>query len=138
MSNVGVMPAEVVETNYRVRILRNEFVSGSQGLGEFNGGMGIRREDQILDHDQRATFYGEQTNGDFAPCGAAGGGHAHSTTVTVISPDGARRVVNDKTSTTLAAGTVVLVETAGGGGFGPVERRDPVLAARDRREGRLA
>lgn len=138
MSNVGVMPAEVVETNYRVRILRNEFVSGSQGLGEFNGGMGIRREYQILDHDQRATFYGEQTNGDFAPCGAAGGGHAHSTTVTVISPDGARRVVNDKTSTTLAAGTVVLVETAGGGGFGPVERRDPVLAARDRREGRLA
>jgi len=137
MSNVGVMPAEVVETNYHVRIRRNEFVPGSQGLGQFNGGMGIRREYEILDHDQRATFYGEQTNAEFAPKGCAGGTDAQPTTVTIVDPDGTERIVSRKTSTTLPVGTVVRVETSGGAGFGDLTRRSAADRDRDVREDRL-
>lgn len=137
MSNVGVMPAEVVETNYHVRIRCSEFVPGSQGVGQFNGGMGIRREYEILDHDQRATFYGEQTNAEFAPRGWAGGTDARPTTVTIVDPDGSGRVVNRKTSTTLRAGTVIRVETSGGAGYGEPAARAVTDSDRDRREGRL-
>ncbi|WP_139006441.1 hydantoinase B/oxoprolinase family protein [Arthrobacter crystallopoietes] len=137
MSNVGVMPAEVVETNYRIRILKNEFVPGSQGTGKYNGGMGLRREYQILEHAQRATFYAEQTNGSFSPEGAAGGEAAHPTRITLITPDGTEHEVATKTSTTLQPGTVVRVETAGGGGFGPAAERPAELKAADLRDGRL-
>ena len=102
MSNVGVMPAEVVETNYSVRVLKTEFISASQGLGTHNGGLGLRREYQIIGAPQRVTFYSEQTHEDFAPRGAAGGGDAMATTVTVIGPDGAELTgLPDKASLTL-------------------------------------
>ena len=125
MSNVGVMPAEVVETNYNIRIVRTEFIPGSQGRGEFNGGLGIRREYEILEHDQRVTFYSEQTHEDFRPRGAAGGTDGTATTITIIEPDGTEIEAPSKASTTLRAGTIVRVETAGGGGFGdPANRSD--------------
>lgn len=137
MSNVGIMPAEVVETNYRIRVLRNEFIPGSQGLGQFNGGMGVRREYEILDHDQRATYYAEQTHPDFAPRGAAGGADGQATKVTVVSPDGTETEMGTKGSTLLEAGTVVRVETAGGGGFGSPDLRAPQLVEEDRRNMRV-
>ncbi|MBV1780076.1 hydantoinase B/oxoprolinase family protein [Paeniglutamicibacter sp. ABSL32-1] len=138
MSNVGVMPAEVVETNYRIRILRNEFVPGSQGTGRFNGGLGLRREYEILEHPQRATFYAEQTKAGFAPTGASGGSSGQPTRITLISPDGTETMVKTKTSTTLQPGTIVRVETAGGGGFGPASERSEAARESDERNGLLA
>jgi N-methylhydantoinase B len=137
MSNVGVMPAEVVETNYQIRVLKTEFLAGSQGTGEFNGGLGLRREYQILNHDQRVTFYAEQTREDFSPRGAAGGSDAAPTTITVILPDGTTSTVQTKTSVTLPAGTIVRVETAGGGGYGNPDDRSEELLAYDLANGRL-
>jgi N-methylhydantoinase B len=137
MSNVGVMPAEVVETNYQIRVRRTEFLPGSQGLGEFNGGLGLRREYEILEHPQRVTFYSEQTDAAFAPTGANGGGNGSSTTITVIDPTGNTMVVPSKTSMTLEPGTIVRVETAGGGGYGDPSQRDAARRAFDERNGRL-
>ena len=138
MSNVGVMPTEVVETNYSVRVLKCEFISGSQGLGEFNGGLGLRREYQIIDVPQRVTYYSEQTHPDFAPRGANGGGDAHATTVTVIGPDGVEVTgLADKASLTLQPGTVLRVETAGGGGYGDPGARTAEAQEYDRRNERL-
>lgn len=138
MSNVGVMPAEVVETNYQVRVLRTELLPGSQGAGTFNGGLGLRREYEILDHAQRATFYAEQTHGEFAPEGAAGGRPGGATTVTVLGPDGSVLDLPSKASVTLAAGSVIRVETAGGGGYGDPAARSPERVAADRAAGTLS
>ncbi|UOQ60178.1 hydantoinase B/oxoprolinase family protein [Leucobacter rhizosphaerae] len=137
MSNVGIMPTEVVETNYRIRVRKTEFRPGSQGLGEFNGGLGLVREYEILDHPQHATFYAEQTDARFAPEGAGEGGPARPTIITVIGPDGAVLDRPQKTSRVLEPGTVVRVETAGGGGFGDPAHRSAELRSRDAREGRL-
>jgi N-methylhydantoinase B len=131
MSNVGLMPAEVAETNYQVRVLRTELVPGSQGDGTFRGGMGLRREYEILDHDQRATFYAEQTHGEFAPQGAAGGRPGSATTVTVLSPEGVVLDLPSKASTHLPVGSIVRVETAGGGGYGDPALRSPESRAAD-------
>lgn len=138
MSNVGVMPTEVVETNYSVRVLKTEFIPGSQGLGTFNGGLGLRREYQIIGVPQRVTFYSEQTHEDFAPCGAHGGGDAVATRVTVIAPDGTELTgLPDKASLTLQPGTVVRVETAGGGGYGDPAGRSAQARGYDDRNGRV-
>lgn len=137
MSNVGVMPAEVVETNYQIRVLKTEFLPGSQGKGAYNGGLGLRREYQILDHDQRVTFYAEQTREGFAPRGASGGSDANPTTITVILPDGMTSTVKTKTSVTLPVGTIVRVETAGGGGYGNSDERSSELRAYDLANERL-
>lgn len=137
MSNVGVMPAEVVETNYAVRVLKTEFIPGSQGKGRHNGGLGLRREYQILDHDQRVTFYAEQTRDDSRPRGAAGGTDGAATRITLIGPDGQETAAPSKASTTLAAGTIVRVETAGGGGYGNPAGRAAEDRERDRQDGRL-
>lgn len=129
MSNVGVMPTEVVETNYNIRIRKTEFVPGSQGAGKYSGGLGLRREYEILEHPQHVTFYAEQTDSRFAPEGAEGGERATGTTITVIGPDGEEIETPRKTSRRLDPGTIVRVQTAGGGGYG-----DPADRAAELRE----
>lgn len=136
MSNVGLMPVEVAETNYSVRIERTELIPGSQGAGTFQGGMGLRRDYRLLDRPHRATIYGEQTNPEFRPRGVHGGGDATPTRITLFDPSGHRIPTPPKVSTTLEAGTLVRVETSGGGGYGPPSGRDPMLAAGDHEDGR--
>lgn len=118
MSNVGLMPAEVVETNYRVRVLRSELIPESSGSGRHRGGMGLRRDYQVLDHDVRATYYSEQTNADFAPRGREGGTPGTPTRIWLIGPDGEPKPAQSKASVILPAGTILRVETSGGGGYG--------------------
>lgn len=137
MSNVGVMPAEVVETNYQIRVVRSELRPGSQGIGQFNGGLGYIREYEILDHAQRVTYYAEQTHPDFVPRGAAGGTDGAPTVVTVTGPAGERLELPTKASLTLQPGSVIRVETAGGGGYGDPACRSHVLVAADMADGRF-
>lgn len=137
MSNVGVMPAEVVETNYSVRVLKTEFIPRSQGMGRYNGGLGLRREYLILDRPQRVTFYSEQTHEEFRPRGAAGGSDGRATTITLVDPVEGEHTAPSKASTTLAAGTIVRVETAGGGGYGDAALRSAEDRAADEADGRL-
>ena len=118
MGNVGLMPVEVAETSYAVRILRTELIPGSQGLGNFNGGLGIRREYLVLGAPQTATLYAEQTDPRFRPRGARGGLEGAPSRITVTLPDGSVLPPMTKFTRRLPPGTVVRVETAGGGGFG--------------------
>ena len=119
MSNVALLPVEVAETEYSVRILRSELVEGSAGGGRLPGGSGICREYQILDVPQIATLYCEQAIDDHRPPGAGGGKDARPTRVTIVGPDG--RVVStaSKISTSLEPGSIIRVQTSGGGGYGP-------------------
>jgi N-methylhydantoinase B len=138
MSNVGLMPVEVAETNYSVRIERSELIPGSQGLGTFNGGMGIRRDYRVLGRPHRATFYAEQTVEEFRPRGVRGGGDGAPSKLLLFDADGTPVPTPPKVSTTLAAGSLVRVETSGGGGYGPPTGRDPEAVETDGTDGRLA
>ena len=55
MLNVGLMPAEVVETNYQVRLLQCELRPGSQGQGTHSGGLGL--DPGVRDSRASATGY---------------------------------------------------------------------------------
>ncbi|NIR34666.1 MAG: hydantoinase B/oxoprolinase family protein, partial [Actinobacteria bacterium] len=67
--------------------LRSELVEGSAGPGERPGGLGIRREYQILDSPQLATWYCEQVETEHRPRGAGGGGDAEPTRVIALGPE---------------------------------------------------
>ena len=136
MANVGLMPVEVAETGYSVRILRTELIPGSQGDGRFRGGLGLRREYQVLGHESTVTAYSEQTDPSFAPRGAMGGTDAAPSRITVLDPQGRAVPVASKATLILAPGAIIRVETSGGGGFGDPAARDPALSAADHADGR--
>jgi N-methylhydantoinase B len=126
MSNVGLMPVEVAELNYSVRIRRTELIDGSGGDGVHRGGMGIRREYEILHRPARATFYAEQTDPRFRPRGARGGGDGSPSRITLLGPDGEAIPVPSKVSRRLEPGSIVRIESSGGGGYGrPGDDLDP-------------
>jgi N-methylhydantoinase B len=136
MSNVGLVPVEVGEAEYSVRIVRTELLPGSQGQGEHTGGLGLRREYEILGFPQRLTIYAEQTNPAFAPSGAFGGGPAAPSRLSIFGPDGTPIEIPMKVTLTLEPGSLVRVETSGGGGFGDPALRDPELRRADEEDGR--
>jgi N-methylhydantoinase B len=119
MANVGLMPVEVAETNYSVRILRTELIEGSQGRGRHDGGRGLRREYLVLERSEVVTYYAEQTDERFRPAGAGGGGRGSRSRITMLDPDGRVRDVAQKATVEVQPGTVLRIETSGGGGFGP-------------------
>jgi N-methylhydantoinase B len=137
MSNVALLPTEVAETEYAVRILRTELVPGSQGFGEHDGGLGIRREYEVLDFPQVATVYGEQTDARFAPRGVLGGGDGAPTRIDIFDAEGRRIDAPTKTTLQLQPGSLIRVETSGGGGFGDPTNRDSQLRAADEENGRM-
>lgn len=125
MSNVGLMPVEVAETNYSVRVLRTETIDGSEGVGLHRGGRGIRREYMVLGRPEVVTFYAEQTDPRFRPVGVRGGGDAPPSRITVLDADGRTIDVPQKATIEIEPGWVVRVETSGGGGYGaPPDRTD--------------
>ncbi len=137
MSNVALLPVEVAETEYTVRIVRTELVPGSQGIGEHNGGLGLCREYLVLDFPQMATVYGEQTDPRFAPRGALGGTDGAPTKIAIFDPHGRRLDLPNKVTLRLEPGSVVRVETSGGGGFGDPARRRADAAQADIEDGRV-
>jgi N-methylhydantoinase B len=135
MSNVGLMPVEVAETTYAVRVLRTELIPGSQGLGTCHGGLGIRREYLVLGAPQTATLYAEQTDPRFRPRGAQGGLDGAPSSITVTLPDGSVLPPATKFTRRLPPGTIIRVDTAGGGGFGDPAGRPGASRAGDLADG---
>ncbi|MHB1929621.1 MAG: hydantoinase B/oxoprolinase family protein, partial [Acidimicrobiales bacterium] len=137
MANVGLMPVEVAESDYTVRVLASELIPGSQGRGEHNGGLGIRREYQVLERPATVTMYSEQTDPRFAPSGAVGGTAAAPSRLTVLGPDGREIPIPSKVTMQLQPGSVIRIETSGGGGYGDRRRRSREASADDAADRRL-
>lgn len=119
LSNVGLLPAEVCETEYPWRLLRSELIAGSEGRGRWRGGRGLRRVYEVLAAPQAVVLYCEQTDARFRPWGGDGGGDGTPTRLVVRGPSGRRIRVPSKGTMTLQPGATVTIETGGGGGYGP-------------------
>ncbi len=137
MANVGLMPVEVAESSYQVRIVRTELIAGSQGDGQYRGGLGLRRDYEVLGRESMVTLYSEQTDPRFAPHGVLGGTDGQPSRITVFDPDGRIMPVGSKASLVVRPGAVIRIETSGGGGYGDPARRDPAARAADLKDGRV-
>jgi N-methylhydantoinase B len=115
MSNVMNTPAEVIETEYPLRVERHELRVGSGGAGRHRGGDGLRRVYRVLAEEARLTTMVERAR--IAPWGLAGGADGEPSAVW-LERNGERTALRGKGSVELRRDDVVIVETAGGGGCG--------------------
>jgi N-methylhydantoinase B len=114
MSNVMNTPAEVIESEYPLRVERHELRDGSGGAGVHRGGDGLRRAYRVLAEEVRLTTMVERCR--VPPWGLDGGDAAAPSAVWLVR-DGKRTSVRGKASVELRRGDLVVVETAGGGGW---------------------
>lgn len=115
MTNTKNTPVEAIEYAYPLRILRYELREGTGGAGRFRGGMGIRRDVEIL--AERATVSLQTERRRSRPWGLAGG-EPGAPGENVLLRAGREEILPDKCTIELGRGDVVSVRTPGGGGHG--------------------
>lgn len=129
LTNTSNLPAEALEYEYPLTLLRYELVNGSAGPGRFRGGQGLRRVYRA-EAPCRVSIHGSRVHS--APWGLAGGEAAWGTRLDL--GDGRTRFDG---MLELATGQILTIETPGGGGHGPASERAPEALARDIAEGRI-
>lgn len=136
LGNVGLLPAEICERQYPIRIATTELMTDSAGAGAHRGGLGIRRVYEFLDTCD-VVFYTEQTRPEFAAWGADGGHPGAPARLRLIRCDGSEQAIT-KNRLLVYSGDRLVTETGGGGGRGDPRRRDPEAVQRDLREGKIS
>ena len=131
MTNTSNLPAEALEGEYPLTLLRYELVDGSGGAGRQRGGMALRRVYRA-DRPCRLRLDGARLLS--RPWGLEGG--APGAPGQFLFSDGTAAFTHGNGD--LRAGDVVTIVTPGAGGYGPADRRDPDARARDIREHRLS
>ncbi len=135
VANLNNTPIEAMEMQFPLRVERYELRADSGGEGRFRGGLGLRRDIRALsplDLSVRAERH------RFSPRGIFGGGEARPGEFVLTRTDGRVEKLPCKAAgITMEAGDVLTVLTPGGGGYGDPASRDPALAERDLREGKV-
>lgn len=124
MTNTSNLPAEALELEYPLTLLRYELVDGSGGAGEFRGGMGLRRVYRA-EAECRLRVDGSRLRS--RPWGLAGGQPGASGRF-AFSADVEGFEHGDGV---LEAGQTVSIVTPGAGGYGDPARRTPERVQRD-------
>jgi N-methylhydantoinase B len=121
MSNTLNTPVEVLETAYPLRVEHYGLRADSAGAGEYRGGLGLRRDIRVCDHEATVSLLAERHR--TAPYGLAGGSAGASGSA-VLNPEDDAEAIPAKVTRSLPAGSVLSVRTPGGGGFGDPSDRD--------------
>ncbi len=132
--NTWNVPVEVVERRFPVRVERYELREDSGGVGRYRGGLGIRREHRILEHDAEVSIVGNRVR--VPPWGLEGGGSGAPAGYRLLrgaeKPRPLAPEFGSKASgVELRSGDVVVQLTAGGGGWGDPRERPREQVARD-------
>ena len=118
-SNCAILPAEIAELEYPWRIVRTELVDGSGGAGAHPGGLGLRRDYELLAEHAEGMYYVEQRDPRFAPRGRDGGGPGAPGRATLLRAGaGVPEELPGKGYVHLRRGDVISFVGAGGGGYG--------------------
>jgi N-methylhydantoinase B len=132
-ANTSLQPAEVLEREQPIEVLRFEFRPDSGGPGKFRGGMGVRRDYRLTADEAVLQVRSDRVH--FRPYGLAGGlpGQSSRNVLNPDSPD--ERPLPGKFNLTLRRGDIYRHELAGAGGWGDPVERDPARVLRDVRNG---
>jgi N-methylhydantoinase B len=131
MTNTSNLPAEALELEYPLTLLRYELIDDSGGGGAFCGGMGLRRVYRA-EADCLVRVDGSRLHS--SPWGLLGGkpgGRGAFRFGAGVAP-----FVQGKGQ--LRAGEIIEIMTPGAGGYGPPDARDPRQVARDVAEQRIS
>ncbi len=120
MTNTMNTPIEALETSYPLRVQRYHLIPGSGGKGRFQGGLGIRRDIEILADQATVSIQSERRR--YAPWGLQGGMPGRKG-VNQRWRNGKWEELPSKITFTASRGEIVSIQTPGGGGFGKPKRR---------------
>jgi N-methylhydantoinase B/oxoprolinase/acetone carboxylase alpha subunit len=134
-SNCMNLPAEALELESPIRVLRTGLRADSGGPGKRRGGLGIVREYEVLSGEVQFTYRGERHY--CAARGAAGGGDGAMAHAAIHRAGGAVEEIPSKRVTTLCRGDRVVIETAGGGGYGDPGKRERARVEADLADGKV-
>ncbi len=132
LSNLHITPIEIIESEFPCRIPRFELMADSGGAGTWRGGLGLRREYELL---QDAVVVRRYDRARFPPAGLAGGREGQASRFVIRHGTPEAEVTAPSGRFELAAGDRLLLETAAGGGYGDPAARDAEAVARDVAEG---
>jgi N-methylhydantoinase B len=137
-AGAGTSPSvEAYEIEYPVRFRRFERWRDSGGPGRWRGGLGTRREIEVLTDAEVTARATDRCR--IPPPGAFGGRPGRGGGWIVDEGTPGERVLPPKvTGHALRAGQRLTMLTSAGGGCGPAEQRDPQLVLDDVREGRVS
>ena len=133
MTNTLNTPVEALESAYPLRVRRYELVRGSGGRGRFRGGLGIRRDTEVLAEGSTISLMGERQRR--GPYGLFGGKSGSPGTYGIVRGN---MITSLSSKTTLSAnsGDVLTVTTPGGGGYGTISGRARERIEQDRADGK--
>jgi N-methylhydantoinase B len=134
VSNAGITPIEIIESEFPVEVLRFELRRDSGGAGRYRGGLGFDREYRMLGESRFTQRGGKQ----LSPAAGRLGGHPSALAQIVVNPgqhETERVLSASDGNVSLGPGDVLRIQQSGAGGYGdPCERPvDEVL--RDVRDG---
>ncbi len=134
MTNTMNTPVEALEAGFPLRVRQYRLASASGGKGKFRGGLGVKRDIELLTDGARISFLGDrQCRG---PWGLEGGRPGRPGAYRIVRR-GHSRQLPSKGSVAANSGDVFSVTTPGGGGYGPLPHRPPQLAKFDRLDGKM-
>lgn len=138
MANCAIIPAEIIESNYMLRVERYELRCDSGGAGEYRGGLGIRADYRNLsDMPMPYLSETEQSNPKFAPSGHEGGLSGGVASLALLTEEG-EVPLPTKGEGKVDPGEVISLRAGGGGGFGNPRTRKAELVAADVSSGRVS
>ncbi len=136
MTNTMNTPVEAIEVAYPFIITHYSLIPDSGGPGRQRGGLGIRRDYQILDHHATFSLLAERRK--TRPYGIFGGRQARCGRDIIDPCTETAEVIPGKHTLRLTPGRIVSIRTPGGGGYGDPLERDPRLVLRDVLQGRIS
>jgi N-methylhydantoinase B len=112
-----------------VRITKHEWIEDSAGPGRWRGGLGNRKEYQLLGEATVTVRLGHQF--DFSGWGVFGGLAPRAMQVFRNAGTEREEALHPLQTLTFAPGETFMVEMAGGGGYGDPRERTPGLVLTD-------
>ncbi len=132
LANLYGTPLEVIESEFPCLITRYEPLPDTGGAGEFRGGLGYRRDYELL---APASVVYRADRAAIAPSGISGGSDGAKSRF-LLSPDtAAEKQLPASFRANFEPGTRFSLQTAGGGGYGDPAKRAPAALASDIAEG---
>src|SRR5437879_844724 len=126
-------PVEALESAYPLRIRRYELVRGSGGRGRSRGGLGIRRDTEVLAEGSTISLMGERQRR--GPYGLIGGKYGSPGGYGIVRRNRIKSLYC-KAKLSANSGDVLTVTTPGGGGYGTISRRSRERIEQDRADGK--
>ncbi len=127
----SIQTAESLESEMPLRVVRCQLRTDSGGAGRRRGGLGMRRDIQMLDAEGIYSVLSDRAV--IPPFGVAGAKSARQVEVSIVI-DGENTHLptpGKLTGRIVRKGEVIVMQSAGGGGFGDPLSREPERVARD-------